>query len=123
MLFRSRVFLILDGGAHHHWHATGALEGRRQLHFPLAVLGGEGRPVERVTVCGPLCAPHDTWAEDIPLPVAAAGDLLAVFQSGAYGASASPQAFLGKPPAAEVLYEWPEAAADEPAARPNHKEN
>ncbi len=104
---RGRTFLIVDGGANHHWHATGALEGRRHLHFPLAVVGAEGRPVERVTLCGPLCAPHDTWAEDIVLPVAIPGDLVAVFQSGAYGASASPQAFLGKPPPAERLVEWP----------------
>jgi diaminopimelate decarboxylase len=31
------------------------------------------------------------------------GDLVAVFQSGAYGASSSPQAFLGHPACAEVL--------------------
>jgi len=113
---RGRVYLILDGGAHHHWHATGALEWRRHLHFPLAVVGGSGRALERVTLCGPLCAPHDTWAEDIVLPVAGAGDLVAVFQSGAYGASASPQAFLGKPPAAELLIDWP-AVPSAPRAR------
>jgi diaminopimelate decarboxylase len=104
---RGRVFLILDGGAHHHWHATGALEGRRHLHFPLAVVASAGRATERVTLAGPLCAPHDTWAEDIELPVAEPGDLIAVFQSGAYGASASPQGFLGRPPAVELLTEWP----------------
>jgi len=120
---RGRVFLILDGGAHHHWHATGALEGRRHLHFPMAVLGAAGRAVERVTVCGPLCAPHDTWAEDIRLPVAVPGDLVAVFQSGAYGASASPQAFLGKPPPAELLIEWPEDATAGPAFTPPSEEN
>jgi diaminopimelate decarboxylase len=108
---RGKVFVILDGGVHHHWHATGALEGRRHLHFPLAVIGAAGRAEERVSVCGPLCAPHDTWAEDILLPVAAPGDVVAVFQSGAYGASASPQGFLGKPPAAELLTEWPAADA------------
>ena len=31
------------------------------------------------------------------------GDLVVVFQSGAYGASASPQPFLGHPPCVEVL--------------------
>ncbi|HJV25822.1 MAG TPA: alanine racemase [Aromatoleum sp.] len=120
---RGRVFLILDGGAHHHWHATGALEGRRHLHFPIAVVGGTGRPTERVTVCGPLCAPHDIWAEDIELPIAAPGDLVAVFQSGAYGASASPQAFLGRPPAAELLTEWPaRRAATVPHSHPQLQE-
>ncbi len=107
---RGKTFLILNGGAHHHWHATGALEGRRHLHFPLAVLGADDRPVECTTVCGPLCAPHDTWAEDVLLPRAAPGDLVAVFQSGAYGASASPQSFLGKPPPGERLVEWPDDA-------------
>lgn len=117
---RGRVFLILDGGAHHHWHATGALEGRRHLHFPLTVVGKEGAVEERVTVCGPLCAPHDTWAEDILLPVAAPGDLVAVFQSGAYGATASPQAFLGKPPVVELLRDWPELGE---AINPTREEN
>lgn len=108
---RGRVFLILDGGLHHHWHATGALEGRRYLHFPMAVLGKEQGERELVTVCGPLCAPHDTWAENISLPVAQPGDLVAVFQSGAYGATASPQSFLGKPPAVELLLDRPEQTA------------
>jgi diaminopimelate decarboxylase len=35
--------------------------------------------------------------------VAQIGDLVVVFQSGAYGASASPQKFLGHPPCTEVL--------------------
>jgi diaminopimelate decarboxylase len=37
------------------------------------------------------------------LPRAEPGDLVVIFQSGAYGASASPQAFLGQPPVVEVL--------------------
>lgn len=110
---RGRVFVILDGGAHHHWHATGALEGRRHLHFPLAVIRRGGpvtpRSTEHVTVCGPLCAPHDTWAEDTVLPIVEPGDLVAVFQSGAYGPSASPQGFLRRPPPGEILAEWPSA--------------
>ncbi len=100
---RGRTYLILDGGLHHHWHATGALEGRRHLHYPLWVVGGEGRPVEPVTVCGPLCAPHDTWAENLALPRAVPGDLVIVYQSGAYGASASPAGFMQRPEAAQIL--------------------
>jgi diaminopimelate decarboxylase len=37
------------------------------------------------------------------LPHAEPGDLVVVFQSGAYGFSASPQNFLSHPAAAEVL--------------------
>jgi diaminopimelate decarboxylase len=31
------------------------------------------------------------------------GDLVALFMAGAYGASASPAAFLGHPPALEIV--------------------
>jgi diaminopimelate decarboxylase len=39
----------------------------------------------------------------MPLAHAREGDLIVLFQSGAYGASASPQAFLGHPTVVEVL--------------------
>lgn len=101
---RGKTFLILDGGLHHHWHATGALEGRRHLHFPLAVANRlDAAPGEIVSVAGPLCAPHDVFAHDVALARAQPGDLIVVFQSGAYGPCASPAGFLGRPPAAEVL--------------------
>jgi diaminopimelate decarboxylase len=37
------------------------------------------------------------------LPPAQVGDLVVIYQSGAYGASASPQAFLGHAACTEVL--------------------
>ena len=52
---------------------------------------------------GPLCTPLDLLADRMLLPTAQAGDLVVVYQSGAYGASASPQAFLGHAPVVEVL--------------------
>ncbi|MCC7152884.1 MAG: pyridoxal-dependent decarboxylase, exosortase A system-associated, partial [Rubrivivax sp.] len=52
---------------------------------------------------GPLCTPLDILADRMELPAAEVGDLLVVFQSGAYGASASPQPFLGHPAVIEVL--------------------
>ena len=52
---------------------------------------------------GPLCTPLDLLAERMDLPVAQVGDLVVDFQSGAYRASASPQAFLGHAPCVEVL--------------------
>ena len=109
---RGKTILIVDGGLHHHWHASGALEGRRHLHFPITVVTGHdslvrssvhAREVETVTVAGPLCAPHDVFAQDIELARAEAGDLVVIFQSGAYGATASPAGFLGRPPVSEML--------------------
>ena len=58
---------------------------------------------ETASVVGPLCTPLDLLADRMDLPVAAPGDLVVVYQSGAYGASASPQAFLGHPTCVEVL--------------------
>jgi diaminopimelate decarboxylase len=37
------------------------------------------------------------------LPHADIGDLIVLFQAGAYGLTASPTAFLGHPPPVEVL--------------------
>ena len=51
----------------------------------------------------PLCTPLDLLADKMELPPAEVGDLVVVFQSGAYGRSASPQGFLSHPEVPEVL--------------------
>jgi diaminopimelate decarboxylase len=73
-------------------------------NYPVAV-GSRMHAIkaESVTIVGPLCTPLDILADHMVLPRAEPGDLIVVFQSGAYGASASPQAFLGHPPPLEVL--------------------
>lgn len=58
---------------------------------------------ETVTVVGCLCTPLDRLGDQVALPRADVGDLIAIFQAGAYGASASPSAFLGQGPAVEIL--------------------
>jgi diaminopimelate decarboxylase len=58
---------------------------------------------EVVNIVGPLCTPLDILADRMPLPRADVGDLVVVFQSGAYGPSASPSGFLSRAAAAEVL--------------------
>jgi len=55
------------------------------------------------SVVGPLCTPLDILADKMPLGHAAEGDLIAVMQSGAYGLTASPTAFLSHPAAVEVF--------------------
>jgi diaminopimelate decarboxylase len=50
-----------------------------------------------------LCTPLDLLADQMDLAAAEVGDLVAVFQSGAYGATASPQRFLSHDEAIEVL--------------------
>jgi diaminopimelate decarboxylase len=54
-------------------------------------------------VVGVLCTPLDVLADSVELPVAEIGDLVVVFQAGAYGLTASPTAFLSHPVPTEVL--------------------
>jgi diaminopimelate decarboxylase len=101
---REQVFLITDGGLHHHLAASGNFGQVIRKNYPVAIGNRMGDvSVESASVVGPLCTPLDLLADRVTLPVAREGDLVVVFQSGAYGASASPQAFLGHPACVEVL--------------------
>ena len=103
-LSRGHVFLVTDGGLHHHLAASGNFGQVIRKNYPV-VIGNKVRGARRETasVVGPLCTPLDLLADRMDLAEAQPGDLVVVFQSGAYGASASPQAFLSHPPALEVL--------------------
>jgi diaminopimelate decarboxylase len=101
---RGRTFLVTDGGLHHHLAASGNLGQVIRRNYPVAVANRMDAPdIEEVSVVGPLCTPLDVLADAVMLPRAGPGDLIAVLQSGAYGRTASPVAFLGHPPPAEVL--------------------
>lgn len=101
---RDTVFLVCDGGLHHHLAASGHFGQVLRKNYPVTIGNRlQGTATERASVVGPLCTPMDLLADHMTLPVAQVGDLAVVFQSGAYGASASPQQFLGHPPCLEVL--------------------
>jgi diaminopimelate decarboxylase len=101
---RGKVFLVTDGGLNHHLSASGNFGQVIRKNYPVAIGNRQGDvSQEEATVVGPLCTPLDLLADRMTLPVAQAGDLVVVFQSGAYGASASPQAFLGHAACTEVL--------------------
>lgn len=99
-----QVFLVTDGGLHHHLAASGNFGQVFRKNYPVAVANRIDAPAdEPQSVVGPLCTPLDVLADRMPLAHAEPGDLIAVFQSGAYGPTASPAAFLSHPAAAEVL--------------------
>jgi len=103
---RGKKFLIVDGGMHHHLAASGNLGQVIKRNFPVALLTKlDQNPTEVVDVVGPLCTPLDMLARDISLPKAEVGELIGVFQSGAYARTASPLGFLSHPTPAEVLVE------------------
>jgi len=103
-LSRGQVFLVCDGGLHHHLAASGNFGQVLRKNYPVTI-GNKADSALRETasVVGPLCTPLDLLADRMDLPVADVGDLVVVYQSGAYGPSASPQAFLGHPGCVEVL--------------------
>ena len=103
-LSRGQVFLVTDGGLNHHLSASGNFGQVIRKNYPVTVgTRAAAAECEPASVVGPLCTPLDLLADRMALPVAGVGDLVVVFQSGAYGASASPQGFLGQPPCVEVL--------------------
>ncbi|MBX7515366.1 pyridoxal-dependent decarboxylase, exosortase A system-associated [Qipengyuania sp. GH38] len=99
-----QTYLVTDGGLHHQLAASGNFGTVVRRNYPVAIANRFGdEPSEEVNVVGCLCTPLDRLADQAFLPRAEVGDLVAVFCAGAYGASASPSAFLGQGPAAEVL--------------------
>jgi diaminopimelate decarboxylase len=101
---RGQVYLVTDGGLHHHLAASGNFGQVIRKNYPV-VIGNKvvGAERETASVVGPLCTPLDLLADQMELARAEIGDLVVVFQSGAYGLTASPSAFLSHPEAVEVL--------------------
>jgi diaminopimelate decarboxylase len=98
------VFVITDGGLHHHLAASGNFGQVIRKNYPVAIGNRmQAQPREVATVVGPLCTPLDMLADSMELARVEPGDYVVVFQSGAYGLTASPTAFLGHPPPLEVL--------------------
>lgn len=99
-----KTFLVVDGGLHHQLAASGNFGTVIRRNYPVAIATRfAAEPEEEASVVGCLCTPLDRLADDGYFPRAEVGDLVAVFCAGAYGASASPAAFLGHGPAAELL--------------------
>lgn len=101
---RGSTYLVVDGGMHHQLAASGNLGQVIRRNYPLAVAERiTAEPEETATVVGCLCTPLDLLGDRVELPRADVGDLVVVFQAGAYGLTASPTAFLGHPAPVEIL--------------------
>ncbi len=101
---RGETFLIANGGMHHHLSVSGNFGQVIRKNYPVCIGNRvEADEMETVSVVGPLCTPLDILASKMSLPSAGPGDLLVVFQSGAYGYTASPHLFLGHPPPHQIL--------------------
>jgi len=101
---RGKTFLVVDGGLHHQLAASGNFGQVIRRNYPVAISNhADDDTRETVSVVGCLCTPLDLLADNVSLPRADVGDLVVVFQAGAYGLTASPTAFLSHPAPVEVL--------------------
>lgn len=102
---RGHTYLMTNGGLHHHLSNSGNFGQVIRKNYPVAIGNkmASMHNVEQVTAVGPLCTPLDTLADKMQLNDPQIGDWLVIFQSGAYGPTASPQDFLGHPHVNEIL--------------------
>ena len=103
-----RIFLICDGGMSTHQAATGVGQVLRRNYeltlWPQDKLRPTSHsPLEVVTIAGPSCYSLDLLATDVKLPHAEPGDLICIWNSGAYGKTFSPESFLLLPKAREFF--------------------
>lgn len=101
---RETTFAIIDGGLHHHLSASGNFGQVIRKNYPVAI-GNKFDQAEKesIQIVGPLCTPLDLMANKYTLPSVEIGDLVVIYQSGAYGFSASPRDFLSHPQPVEML--------------------
>ncbi len=101
---RGLTYLIADGGLHHHLSNSGNFGQVIRKNYPVAIANKmDSNDRENVSIVGPLCTPLDTLADKMDLPRAEIGDFVSIYQSGAYGATASPRGFLSQPDLVEIL--------------------
>ena len=101
---RGKTFLVTDGGLQHQLAASGNFGQLLRRNYPVAIANRFGiEPEEEITITGCLCTPLDLLADEVMLPRAEVGDLVAIFCAGAYGLTASPITFLSQPMAREML--------------------
>jgi diaminopimelate decarboxylase len=101
---RGETFVVVDGGLHHQLAASGNFGTVVRRNYPLAVAARMGAAAGgEVSVVGCLCTPLDRLGDRVALPPVAEGEVIAIFLAGAYGATASPTAFLGHPAPVEIV--------------------
>lgn len=101
---RSENFVVTDGGTNHHMAAVG-IGSFVKRNFPMENLSNiYGEKSTLYNVSGPLCTPNDTIGKNVMMSQTKQGDLIGIYNSGAYGPTASPVFFLSHGYPAEVLY-------------------
>ncbi len=99
---KDRQYAIVDTGIHH----LGGMTGLGRIpRFAIDALPLNPRLGEMtIDLVGQLCTPLDCLARNLTMPTLERGDLLAIPNVGAYGATGSLTGFLSRPAPLEIAY-------------------
>lgn len=106
---------VCDGGMNNHLAAAGHMGSVIHRNYPMFKVSRDDISTESSQpqmIYGPLCTSIDLLANQVLLPPLAAGDLLAICSSGAYGLTSSPVHFISHPPCQEVIVEQRDGVFD-----------
>lgn len=112
---RGSKVVLCDGGMNVHLAASGQFGMVLRRNYLMHRVGG-GEATEKVDVHGPLCTSIDRLASGVELPPLSPGDVIAVYPSGAYGPTASPQSFISHPAVREILVDADQMTDVSPSA-------
>jgi diaminopimelate decarboxylase len=117
-----RHVVIVDGGIHHVLRSVlVGRENRLRVLTGRAAGGSSAARAQRVpvTVGGPLCSGLDVFAHAATMAVPDPGDLVAILDVGAYGATESMPLFLSHPMPPEIALRGGEAWVARPRIDPD----
>ncbi len=96
---RGKNFVLTDGGMNAFSRPV-----FMNVRHPVRVVNKLGEPADsKYSVCGPICTPIDCFARDVMLPPVEIGDVVGIFNAGAYGYTMSLMNFMSLGWPAEVL--------------------
>ena len=112
--------VILDGGIHHVLRPVLVGQEHRVRVVSGAATGSTGAPSRfPVTIAGPLCSGLDVFAQAAVMALPDPGDLVAVLDVGAYGATESMPFFLTHPIPPEIAIRGGTAWVSRPRVEPD----
>jgi len=96
---RGKKYAILDGGMNTFFRPVFMKENK----YPMAVVNKlDEKEREKITLGGVMCTPIDIFQEDAMLPPLEKGDVVAFFNTGAYGYTMSLTKFISHDEANEI---------------------
>jgi diaminopimelate decarboxylase len=118
---RGKSLVVLDGGMHHFFAATGNFGQVIKKNYRVSNLSRSLPPSELLAqeLVGPLCTPLDSMARAVLLPPCEVGDLIEFHNAGAYAYSASPLFFLSHPTPLELMARGGELSVARRALNPD----